>query len=150
MKSVLIDKLDAKQTFTFGGARSSYESDGQSSFNLKDEIDKLHFIIEEKDYMNSELKQEITILRQKIARLRRQSHSELNTGDLQHEIETLKSENRRLQEDLNKTEDNYNEQCLLYKHKLNDERQRTVEVREEMTELRNKYDKKLNALMQQL
>lgn len=51
---------------------------------------------------------------------------------------------------MNKTEDNYNEQCLLYKQKLNDERQRAVEIKDEMSELRNSYEKKINSLMQQI
>ena len=51
---------------------------------------------------------------------------------------------------MNKTEQNYNEQCILYKQKLNDERQRNVEIKEQMTELRDIYDKKVNLLMRQL
>lgn len=62
----------------------------------------------------------------------------------------MKKEIKSLQDDLNKTEQNYNEQCILYKQKLNDERQRNVEIKEQMTELRDIYDKKVNLLMRQL
>lgn len=65
-------------------------------------------------------------------------------------MKAMKKEIKRLQDDLNKTEENYNEQCLLYKQKLNDERQRTVEVKEQMTELRDSYDKKINKMMKSL
>ena len=70
--------------------------------------------------------------------------------DYDRELSVLRKENKRLQDDLNKTEDNYNEQCLLYKQKLNDERQCAIEIKEEMRELRNNYDKKINSLVQQI
>ena len=66
---MLIDKLEAKEMFTFGEGSKNYESDLQSTMSQKDEIDKLHFIIEEKDYMNQELKQEVSNLRNKVAAL---------------------------------------------------------------------------------
>ena len=52
--------------FTFGEAsKQNWDSEFQSTYSLKDEIDKLNFIIEEKEYMNAELRQEILILREK-------------------------------------------------------------------------------------
>lgn len=65
-KSLLIDKLENKQTFTFGErSKKNQEVDTQSTCSLRDEIDKLNFIIEEKDYMNAELKQQIILLKER-------------------------------------------------------------------------------------
>jgi hypothetical protein len=151
-KSLLIDKLDWKQTFTFGEkSKKTQDFDSQSTCSLRDEIDKLHFLIEEKDYMNAELKQEVTLLRGHLSKFRQTCYSSDESNDeFLKEIKSLKKEIRRLENDLNKTEENYNEQWILYKQKLNDERQRTIEAKEQMTELRDNYDKKINNFMKQL
>lgn len=148
-KAIFIEKLESKDTFTFGD-RNTYNDDSQSIDSLKDEIDKLHFIIEEKDYMNEELRQEIIQLRKKLNRKIQEINFDSEQEDYKREAISIKKEYKRIQDDLNRTEENYNEQCLLYKQKLNDERQRTVEVKEEMTELRAKYDAKINSIMQKL
>lgn len=73
-KFPLTGKMESKQTFTFGEkSQKNRDSETQSNYSLKDEIDKLHFIIEEKEYMNAELKQEIVILREQVARLKQKS-----------------------------------------------------------------------------
>lgn len=73
-KYPLTGKMESKQTFTFGEkSQKNRDSETQSNYSLKDEIDKLHFIIEEKEYMNAELKQEIIILREQVARLKQKS-----------------------------------------------------------------------------
>lgn len=148
-KTILFEKLESKDTFTFG-ERNNYNDDSQSIDSLKEEIDKLHFMIEEKDYMNEELKQEIIQLRKKLNRKLQEINFDSEQEDYKREAIAMKKEYKRIQDDLNRTEENYNEQCLLYKQKLNDERQRTVEVKEEMTELRTKYDAKINSMMQKL
>jgi hypothetical protein len=147
-KSMLIDKLESKDTFTFGDRNKNYVEDSQSTYSLRDEVDKLHFVIEEKDYMNEELRLEVIQLRKNLNRKIRESKYDLEQEDFKREATTLKKENKRIQDDLNRTEENNNEQILLYKQKLNDERQRTIEVKEEMTEIRTKYDAKINLMMQ--
>lgn len=111
-KTLVKNKLDSKQTFTFGEkTRKNVDSETQSNYSLKDEIDKLHFMVEEKDYMNAELKQEVTELREQLARLKQRSRFDENSDqDYHRELSSLCRENKRLQDDLNKTEDNYNEQ----------------------------------------
>lgn len=153
-KIMLIDKLETKQTFTFGDrSRHNQDSELQSQYSLKDEIDKLNFIIEEKEFMNMELRQEIERLRTQVSQFHHNSNSEREYGGDSHDtrgLAYLRMENKRLENDLRNTEDNLNEQCLLYKQKLNDERQRTIEVKEEMTNMRINYSNKINNLMQQL
>lgn len=142
-KSLLIDRIESKQTFTFGERnKRNNDSDVLSSCSGKDEIDKMHFLVEEKDYMISELQEQIVLLREEMMRSQNDvSLEESYHEECQREIGQLVKENKRLQNDLNNTEENYNEQCLLYKQKLNDERQRNVEIREEMTDMRISYDK---------
>ena len=145
-KILLLEKLETKQTFTFGekSKRNPSDSDLQSNYSLRDEIDKLHFVIEEKDYINSELKHEVNLLREKIDTFT--NYPEDDFEEKQKEIENLTKENKQLHNDLNQTEENYNDQCLFYKQKLNDERQRTIEVKEELTEMKNSYEKKISEL----
>jgi hypothetical protein len=147
-KSMLIDKLETKDTYTFGERNINYNEDSQSTYSLRDEVDKLHFVIEEKDYMNEELRLEVIQLRKNINRKIRENNYDSEQEDYKREATALKKENKRMQDDLNRTEENNNEQILLYKQKLNFERQRTIEVKEESTEIRTKYDAKINIMMQ--
>lgn len=151
-KSLLNEKLQSKQTLTFGErSKRNADSETHSTCSMRDEIDKLNLLIEEKDYMNSELKQQIFLLKERISSYHDSWYSgDQSSNETNKEIESLKKEIKSLQDDLNKTEQNYNEQCILYKQKLNDERQRNVEIKEQMTELRDIYDKKVNLLMRQL
>ena len=142
-KSLLIDRLEWKQTFTFGEKSKKDGSEVYSNSTIRDEIDKLTFMLEEKEYMNIELKDEIIQLRERLA----QSNDH---DDCNKEIDGLIKENNRLQNDLNQTEENYNEQWLLYKQKLNDERKRNKEIKEEMKEMKTTFEKRISAIIEQI
>lgn len=73
-----------------------------SNSSVRDEIERLSFLVEEKEYMNAELKSEILLLRDRIVNA---SHEHCNK-----EIQSLAKENERILKDLNRTEQNYNEQ----------------------------------------
>jgi hypothetical protein len=110
-KTMLLERLETKKTFSFGDrSRRNNNVELESSYSLKDEIDKLHFMIEEKDYMNCELKQEILSLRQQITKLKNNSQQDEDFIMDSRELALLRKENMLFQEDLNKTEENYNEQ----------------------------------------
>lgn len=67
-KSLLNEKLQSKQTLTFGErSKRNADSETHSTCSMRDEIDKLNLLIEEKDYMNSELKQQIFLLKERIS-----------------------------------------------------------------------------------
>ena len=150
-KSILIDKLEAKSSFAFGDQyKRNAEHELKSNTTMKEEIDKLNFMIEEKDYMNIELKEQIVSLRDKLTKFQSGTFECKSHDDWSKQILSLVKENARLQKDLNKTEENYNEQCLFYKQKINDERQRNIDIKEEITDLRNMYEKKVNNYTNQL
>lgn len=69
-KSILLDKLDRiKSSKTNYKNAEKIEKDFGSNSTAKEEIDRLNFIVEEKEYMNIDLKEQIINLRETLSRL---------------------------------------------------------------------------------
>lgn len=154
-KSMLIDKLESKATFTFGDSQKNNQTaEFQSTSSVKDEIDKLNFLVEEKEYMNAELREEILALRNKLYHL--EDTFQKNNTDLPRQLENSES---RVETRLTPTWKSENEQFQFHQEKVEeDQRGRSQEkqkvtkaqIMQEMIEMKNNYENKINYIMKMM
>lgn len=149
-KSILLDKIERKQIAFFNSKNwrnVNFEFNGNST--MKEEIDKLNFIVEEKEYMNIELKEQIITLRDKLSKLQNESFNCQSHDDWSIQISKLSQDNEKLQTELSRIT-GYREQWLVYKQIIDDETQRNKDGKQQIADIKALYEQKFDWYIKQL